>query len=251
MSYGFNRSSARRQQRRWAILKWLFLLCAVLAAGVFSYVEGSALAKREVTNLRTEATRLADLLSKQRDRNKKLQKEAEVARAGEAQWRQRYEKDVPTGNTKQLMARIQTQLANKVPAERIDFMIGAAGIKDSCDGRPITKRFLVRTPLFAGANDAVNFAERTITVSAGGLAAADSLGNPEEWFDPAQEVTVWFVELGGKRTSKVTGELPLYHSVVRSDAEYRFTIAKGDRRGFLHVTGDRCPLPKAPEEVSR
>lgn len=251
MSYGFSRSSARRKQRRWTILKWLLLLCGVLAAGVISYVEGSALARREVTNLRAEVRRLTGLLSEQSNQNKKLQKETRTARAGEAEWRQRYEKDVPTGKTKDLMARIQTQLANKVPAGRIAFMIGAAGIKGSCDGQPVSKRFLVRTPLFAGANDAVNFADRTITVSAGGLAATDSLGNPEEWYDPAQEVTVWFVELGGKRTSKVTGKLPLYHSVVRNDAEYRFTVVKGERRGFMHVTGDRCPLPKTPEKASR
>lgn len=233
------------------MLKWFVILMGILAAGTFSYWQGSILARYEVVNLRTSVKRLTDQLTQERDKSAKLQTEVKEARTAEAEWRQRYESDVPTGKTKELVALMQSELAKKVPPGRIAFMIKAAGIKNACEGAPVSKRFIVRTPLFTGANDAVNFADRTVTVSAQGEAAVDSLGNPEEWFDPAKPVTVWFVELGGKRTTKAEGTLPLFHSIVVNNVEHRFTITKGERRGFLSVTGDQCPLPKQPERAAK
>lgn len=250
MSYGFSRA-ARRRRRRWFLLKWFLILIGILAAGTFSYWQGSILARYEVVNLRSSVTRLTDKLTQEEDKNAKLQSEVKEARAAETNWRQRYQSDVPTGKTKELVALMQAEIAKKVPRSRIAFMIKAAGVKNACEGAPVSKRFIVRTPLFTGANDAVNFADRTVTVSAQGEAAMDSLGNPEEWFDPAKPVTVWFVELGGKRTTKVEGKLPLFHSIVVNNVEHRFSIIKGERKGFISVTGDRCPLPKEAEQASK
>src|SRR3546814_9216478 len=83
----------------------------------------------------------------------------------------------------------------------------------SCDGEPDTKRFIVSTELQSGgANDAVSFGERAITVTAVGAAARNANGNLEAWYDPQKPVTVTFTQLGGK-TIQADGMLPLHHSV--------------------------------------
>jgi len=53
---------------------------------------------------------------------------------------------------------------------------------------------------------------------------------------------VHFSRLGGE-TSKATAKLPLHHSVVLGDHEYRFTVTAGNSRGFVNVTADRCTFP--------
>ncbi len=110
-----------------------------------------------------------------------------------------------------------------------------------CKGEPATRRFLVKTPIYQGANDSVNFAANTITVTASGVSATDDAGNPEAWFDPALPITVQFAELGGGQ-SDVQGILPLHHSLVINDREHKFSIVAG-ARGFANVTGDECRYP--------
>jgi hypothetical protein len=126
--------------------------------------------------------------------------------------------------------------------ERLAFLVSAADKPRSCDEQPETKRFIVTTELQnAGANDAVSFGDRAITVTAVGAAARDSGGNLEAWYDPQKPVSMTFTQLGGKTVS-TEGALPLHYSVVAGDDEFRFTALPG-ARGFLTVTADRCDYP--------
>src|SRR3546814_9270416 len=69
--------------------------------------------------------------------------------------------------------------------ERLAFLVAAADKPRSCDGEPDTKRFIVSTELQSGgANDAVSFGERAITVTAVGAAARNANGNLEARYDP-------------------------------------------------------------------
>jgi hypothetical protein len=88
----------------------------------------------------------------------------------------------------------------------------------------------------------VGFASDSIIVTAEGQPAASPDGKPQATFDPGKPVTASFTRPGGKRT-QVSGVLPLYHSVVIRNTEYRFAVRADDRRGFLRVTGDRCTFP--------
>lgn len=241
MSLGF-REQKQAARRRWRFLKLLIFMAFLGGMGMLAYQTGTVLAQREATRLRLEVDRLSTDLTATRGDNVKLRQETQAAKAAEAEWRQRYESAVPTPEVGDLLALIREQIKKGADAERIRFLVGTAANERSCDGQPVSKRFLVRTPLYQGANDAVTFGDNAITVTAEGESATNADGNPEAWYDVAKPVKIRFIELGGKAT-EASGMLPLQHSVVRGDREYRFSIVAAERRGFVTVTGDSCAFP--------
>lgn len=241
MSYGFAEQKAARQ-RRWRIVRWTISLCIFLVLGVSTYWSAARLAESEVTRLEARVDELAGTLTELRDRNAQLQAETEAALRSEADWQARYKAEVPTGDSLILLGRVNEQLGKGADPERIAFLIDAAAQKQKCDAEVQTKRFLVRTPLYEGANISVSFANNAIVVSGEGETGSDAEGKPEAWFDQAKPVTLQFAQPGGE-TSTATGLLPLHHSVVRGDNEHRFTIMASDSRGFITVTAERCAFP--------
>ena len=241
MSLGF-RDQKEARRRRWRFLRLLFSTAVLIGLGVVAYQTGTLLANREVSSLRLEVENQTADITALRDENANLRQKAETALQAEAEWRGRYEAEVPTGKTLELLAMINEQMNKGADTERIEFLVGAAGKERSCDGEPRTKRFLVRTPIYEGANDAVAFANNTVIVTAQGESATDANGNREAWFDVAKPVLLRFVEPGGGGT-EATGLLPLHHSVVRGDKEYRFSAVAAERQGFLSVTVERCAFP--------
>jgi len=149
---------------------------------------------------------------------------------------------VPTGDAKQLLALIRKQLDAGIDPKRMSFLITAASPSRNCDKQPLSKRFLAKTPLSSGAAESASFGDGAVTMTAEGESATDAAGNRQAWFDPAKPVTIRFLLLGGGH-SLATGVLPIEHSVVRGDAEYRFVIAAGERRGFIAATAERCKFP--------
>ena len=112
-----------------------------------------------------------------------------------------------------------------------------------CSGDPVTRRFILRTPLTTVAgNDAAGFANGAITVTGTGVSELDAQNRPQAWYDPAQPVTLTFNRIGGGAAQDVTGKLPLYYSVVAGDTIYRFSAVAGDR-SFINVTGQACAYP--------
>ena len=225
--------------------KWLFLLATLIGLGAFAYRTGSILAEREVVQLRGDLAARTRTVDELRHENATLKSIAERAQRAEAEWRRRYEQDVPTGIRKELLALIEQQMKAKVKPDRLRFLIRAASAGEKCSGSPDTKRFLVKTPVSPNIDasvGAVAFAEGSIVVTAEGDAATTPDGKPQAVFDPTKPVTVQFSRLGGKRT-QVSGPLPLFHSLVAQGSEYRFGVVAGERRGFLHVTAERCSFP--------
>ena len=241
MSLGF-RDQKEASRRRWRLIRLLFFTAVLVGLGVVAYRTGTVLAEREVSRLRVEVDRLSTDIGALRDEKVQLLQQAESARLAETQWRERYDAEVPTGKSRELFALVEEQIAKGADPARIEFLIGAAANERSCDGQPRTKRFYVRTPIYEGANDAVTMADGTITVTGQGESATNADGNAEAWFDAAKPVLVRFVQPGGGGT-EVSGLLPLHHSVVRGDREYRFSIAAAERRGFVFVTADSCAFP--------
>lgn len=233
-----------RRRRRLRFFKWILVVGFLAGLGVAAYESGSVLAQRDVARLTEEVaalTRDVDVLRKQ---NAHLAGDAGSARTRERELQQQYSEDVPTGDARTLLDHVRRRLAEGVSADRLALMISSATEKPVCDGQPVTKRFMVRTPLTRGANDAAGFADRTISVSATGESAVSDGGSPEAWFDAAKPVVVNFVMIGGA-TVTADGMLPLHKSVVHNGSEYRFTAEIGDRRGFVEVTADRCEFAGA------
>lgn len=214
----------------------------VLSAGAYSYRFGAQLAEREVVQRDERIAALSQEVAGLQQQSAGLATDLARAREEIAAWQARYEREVPTGFIREMMQLVKQKLEAGAEQERLAFLVAAADQPRSCDGEPETKRFIVTTELQSGgANDAVSFGERAITVTAVGAAARDPNGNMEAWYDPEKPVTVTFTQLGGK-TITAEGTLPLHHSVVSGDSEFRFTALPG-ARGFLTVTADRCDYP--------
>jgi len=242
MTLGLRDERARRRRRfRFAVLKWLAGLGIIAGAAIYAYDRAKVLAEQDLLTLKDEKLALQqDLADLQRSFDA-LQRSSTQKSEQIADWQRRYEKDVPSGDLAALVDQVKQRLADGVSPERLKFVISAAHVQSNCDNAPVTKRFLVKTPLYSGANDSVSFVDNAITVTASGESATNEAGAPEAWFDPAQPVTLTFTGLGGD-ASEATGMLPLHHSLVRGSNEYRFTAVAG-AQGFVNVTGDRCDYP--------
>ncbi len=243
MSLGLHENRQRRRRRLWwGITKWTVALLLVLAAGAYSYRFGAQLAEREVVQRDERIAQLSAEVQGLQQQSAALATDLAKARETISAWQARYEREVPTGFVREMMALVQQKLEAGADEERLAFLVSAADKPRQCDGQPETKRFIVTTELQAGgANDAVSFGDRAITVTAMGEPARDANGNLEAWFDPQKPINITFTQLGGK-TVAAEGTLPLHHSVVAGDDEYRFTVLPG-ARGFLTVTADRCDYP--------
>lgn len=214
----------------------------LVGLGVIAYRSGSILAERETFRLQNEVDQLTASVASLQAENEQLRQKADAATQSATQWQQRYEAEVPTGKEKELLALIRGQITQGADPDRIEFLVGTAAREQKCDGEAVTKRFLLRTPIYEGASDAVTFADGAIVVTGQGESASDAEGNPEAWFDAGKAVTIRFVQPGGE-ASEATGPLPLHHSVVRGDSEFRFSIVAGERRGFVTATAERCAFP--------
>jgi hypothetical protein len=237
-----NPHERRRRQLRRTVIRWLLGGGIIVAAGMTAYQTGSSLAEREIAEL-------TQTLAKMDQRVQALERESTNLQAGLILSARRlkdaelaYRRDVPSGEVAVLMGRVQAKLAAGVDQERLAFLIDSAGKARNCANKPVTKRFVVRTPISRGANDSVSFAKNAITVTALGESARNQEGKVEAWFDPAQAVTLRLAQLGGKTTIR-KGMLPLHTSVVVEDKEYLYSVVEGAQRGFVEITGDRCDYP--------
>ena len=244
MSFGLYKDRVSERRRRHLVktlAKWSAGLAIVGAAGFYAYQIGSNLAQKDVSELNAEVDKLKITVVGLKRENARLRAQAMKVKARERKLTERFRRELPPENTKALIAKLKERLDAGVGEDRLAFVIGAAEKLRSCEDAPVTKRFIVKTPIYEGANDSVTFAENTITVTAEGVSEKNPEGKPEAWFDPARPVTARFAQIGGE-VSEVTGLLPLHHSVVIDTTEHKFSVIKGGR-GFVKITGDRCRYP--------
>lgn len=242
MSLGLReRRDRRRREFRWRLVRWSIAFAAVFAAGFYAYETGTGLAEREVVRLRDEIASLNRTIEELTDEKVRLADAAAVAAKSAKDWERRYGRDVPTGEVKKLYDLAQQKIQEGVDPNRLTFVLSQTGQERECDEAVETKRFYVKTPLYSGANDSVGFGGNRITLTAEGAASKDETGNPLARFDPAQPILVRFVLLGGGG-SEATGMLPLHHTLVSGDKEYRFSLVSG-APGMVKVTGGFCSYP--------
>ena len=181
----------RQRQRRWRRFTTNMILVVVatviiFALGRYAYQKGTDLARTDVVQREQEITTLSDRLRQMETENNELHGELAAEKVRVQDLRQQYERDVPTGAIRQLLELARKKLADGVDVARLAFVVGAAENTRDCKTQSATRRFLVKTPIYQGANDSVSFAANTITVTATGPSATDEAGNPEAWFDPAK-----------------------------------------------------------------
>ncbi|NNE84030.1 MAG: hypothetical protein HKN28_08680 [Alphaproteobacteria bacterium] len=244
MSLGLSESrNRRRRQGRMIIilLRWLFVIAVAIGAGYYAWDFGTELARKEVRVLQTELAQATAESTQLRTDITGLETALREERGLVAQWRDRYEAEVPTAEDAALLRAIQDRVGNGVSRERLAEVIRLAQERDVCEPLPETRRFVVQNPVYSGANDTVSIADAAIIVTAIGESQINAGGRPEAWFDPAKPVTVYFTRPGGETTSTV-GVLPLHHAVVVGDREFRFSIIAGNR-SFAEIAGRTCVYP--------
>ena len=124
--------------------------------------------------------------------------------------------------------------------QRLSFVIRSARPPSNCSD-PITKRFVVSTPAYQGADSTITIAEGKLRIKAAGASSRSKDGKPEAWYDPAKRLKISFTPLNGKPEHK-NGIMPLQHSMVVGNREYRFNVSEG-ARSFAKITYDSCDYP--------
>lgn len=232
-----SRPRSRRQResskRFWAgLFKFAVFLGVVGATAYYSYLAGTRLSADEIADLKAEITGLSESARVVQERAASLESDLTDARATAEDYRLRYQEVAPQA-VQEVLTEVREKMAEGLSADRLAFVISQAHPPRDCTAAE-TRRFIARTENYDGANTWVRFDE-TITVSGTGAAANEGR---EQWFDPARPVTMTFTPLGGEE-EEVSGDLPIQHSMVVKNKEYRFTATPG-ARGFIEVTADWC-----------
>jgi hypothetical protein len=242
MSLGLRENRRRRRRQiRWTMVRWVLAIGAIIAAGAYAYQTGNQLAARNISTLERQ---LAEQTTKVADLEAQLQVQREqvgVERARAEEWRERYDRDVATGEIKALFEMVRGKIDEGVTPARLRFIIEQTENWRECHATSQTKRLQVETPLSRGTRSQAAFADGAVTVTISGSPARDSAGNPEAWFDVAKPVTVRLTRPGGK-AAETTGPLPLHPALVHGDREYLFSIFAGSR-GLVQVMMEWCRFP--------
>ncbi|MAF97541.1 MAG: hypothetical protein CMH26_02785 [Micavibrio sp.] len=169
-----------------------------------------------------------------------LRAEAQTAVARYEQVQKLYNQMAPEGPMRDLVKMLKDQVDEGRDPERLAFLIRSARPPRNCSEAQ-SRRFVVSTPAYSGPESKLVLADGALVVAAEGASALNSQGKPEAWFDPSKRIKLSFALLGGQ-VEKKEAILPVHHSVVVDDREYRFTITDG-ARSFAKVTYDSCDYP--------
>lgn len=242
MSLGL-RDQRRRRRRdfRQRMLRWVLALAVIAGAGFYAYQTGDRLAEKDVASRDEQVRTLTARVDTLQEQAQTAEADRDAARAQAEEWQQRYQRDVATGEGRELIALVQAKLAEGVGAERLRKAIEHTEVHLECDPHPQVRRLLVRTPLAKGADSAITFGGGAVAVTVSGASARNAAGNPEAWFDPKQPVTIRITGAGGK-TAEIEGVLPQQQVLSAGDREYRLSIAAASR-GFAQATVEQCRIP--------
>lgn len=167
--------------------------------------------------------------------------DAQTATSRLEQLKSVYEKEMPQeGPLREIVEMVRQQISDGMAPERLAFVIRSARPPRNCSD-PASKRFIIKTPAYKGAESIVTFGEGAVVISGKGSSAKTRNGELESWYDPTQAVNLTFKTASGEVEEK-SGTLPFQHSVVSNGKEYRFTLAEGEK-SFVKVTFDSCDYP--------
>mgnify|MGYP006293332729 FL=1 len=224
------------------VVRWLLVLVGVAVVGFLAYETGRAQNQAELDRLVAEVDDLEQQVIDARETALKARERERAARERAHAIAERYQRDVPTGERRELLALVDRRLEAGVPVERLRFVLAEVQPREECAETVETKRFLLTTPVAVSRDNTVTFGEGRITVTGQGTPARNDDGRPEAWFDPAQPVSIRFLKLDGA-VSLAEGMLPLTHRLVDGDREWRFQVRPHEERGFVEVTAQTCAFP--------
>ncbi|MEH6525646.1 MAG: hypothetical protein V7723_06200 [Sneathiella sp.] len=242
MSYGLGLSEKKQaRQRRNRFFKFVFYLLVIAGVGVYGYYEGQAEGNRQIANVEDQVLVLTKENNRLNDQTRAALDKQSSALAEARVWRDKFENEIPSGPTLEILELVQQRLAGGLEPERLKTLIGLAENSQNCDPAPETKRFIVNTAIFNSPGNSVSLGKGSITVTGNGIATVNAEKKIEAWYDPTRPVEIIFTQLGGKK-EVLTGVLPLHKSVVFGGNEYRFSILSG-KQSFATISATRCDFP--------
>lgn len=242
MTLGHYSTRSRYRERAFRRFNRGFLIL-VLGAGCIAggFFIGRQNSEARIESLQKETADQEKLVKNLQSENTSLRATARTASSRLNLLKLQYEKDFPQdGPTHEVYDLVKKQLDSGIPAERLVSILQAAQPPRNCTD-PVSKRFMVKTPAYKGAESSVSVGEGVITITGSGISSKNREGQLQSWFDPTQSVTLNFKKSDGTIEEK-SGVLPLQHTMVVDAKEYRFTMTEGER-SFLKVTFDSCDYP--------
>ena len=234
----------RRSRRRQAMLGTARLvgLALAIAGGAFaSYQIGRSQSRIEAGRFESDLSALQELNRLLSERAASAEQQAEAAITRAARLQRSYDTDVPQGQTKELLDLLEQRLKDGVPATRLEFLLREARVERKCDPPTETKRLLVHTSVTPTPAATAGFAKNQITVTVEGAPQRKPDGRTDPIFDPQQPVTLHLLRIG-RDVAKAEGRLPLSHSLVLGDREFRFTVKAADK-GQAELISQVCDFP--------
>lgn len=219
----------RRNRRLWSLTKITFMVGAFGGVGYYAHEAGISFAEEDAFLWKSRyESQLAE--------TEQLKIELGKDKATVDQLSQL----LPNDEIRSLLAAVTAKANAGVDIGRMETIISGVTNDAQCSNETDTKRFIVLTPVSTMDASTASFFRGLITLAGTGSPTLNDNGNPEAWFDTAKEITISFVVPGGEQ-QQVSGILPLYHSVITSGSEYRFSITAG-RTSFVDASVQRCDL---------
>ncbi len=238
MSFISHDPGGRYRRRTAETRRRVFLFVAVVgSACALSYHWGAENVRSGETAYKEQAEKLQGEKDSLEQTITSLRSDVQSTDVRYQQLEAKYQQDAPSGTFKQLTDVVKKQLNEGIQPQRLLSVIQSVRPPKNCT-ESVTKRFVMQTPVYKGPHGNVTFGNGAITVTGEGEPAVSQSGSEEAWYDPGKPVSISFIQTGGKETVK-KGLLPIEHSIVIANKEYRFTVAAGER-SFISVTSDSC-----------
>jgi hypothetical protein len=239
-SFGYNpydRYRVRKHNRAINSLLLAALLVISMGVGYWLGKENSGYANRA---LRIEVSELKSRIDQDEKIITNLRADAQTAGLRYNQLKEIYEEKMGEGSFPELVNLLKLQLNKGINADRLEQAIRAARPPENCT-EPKTSRLIVKTGAYSGAESQASVADGNVLIKVIGEQFINDEKKPETWFDPTLPVLVHF-DLSEGRSETRKGTLPLHHSIIIDDREYRFTLSEG-AASYVDITYDSCAYP--------
>lgn len=238
LSY-YNPHDRYRQRHLQRLMRICFFLALMSVFGGIGFWLGGMSADRSAAVVREKNQALLGQVEGLQREMTQMRAEVQTANARYEQLQAAYNEAIPEGPMRDLTNLIREQLQEGMDPEIIKFAVLASRPPRNCTD-PETKRFVVSTPAYQGPDSEISIAEGAIRITGSGVSARNDKGDPEAWYDPAKSIDLVFIS-GGEEVKK-SGTLPIQHTVILEDKQFRFTVEEGSR-SFAKVTFDSCDYP--------
>jgi hypothetical protein len=232
----------RTRTARRATLGAVAVACLIVAV-LGAYRVGRSQAEIEIARLAADLAAQRELHRLTTLQLAEVEQQAEAAVARHARLVREQKRREPSAELRRLAALADERLRAGVPSARLEFVLAQATSEPVCAREVESRRVAIRTPASTGPIAAATFFDNRVIVTGEGMALRAADGAPGSDFDPAQPVTLRFLEIGGE-TATATGPLPLAQALVVEGEELRFAARLSEREpGLIEISAQRCQLP--------